>query len=106
MNRFKIDLSWWVVLGTMLVTGTAGCSTYYRDGPLVYRSEYYHHPYHYHYYPSTRVYFHIFSGHYYHRDRYHWKRVRELLPKHRLGRRDRVRTLDRCGQAVFQAQAA
>jgi hypothetical protein len=91
MNRFTIDLSWWIVLGAVLVTGTAGCTAYYRDGPPVYRSEYYHHPYRYHYYPSTRVYFHISSGHYYHRDRDHWKRVRELPPKHRLDRHDRVR---------------
>jgi hypothetical protein len=91
MNRIKIDLSWWMVLGAVLVTGTGGCTAYYRDGPPVYRSEYYHHPYRYHYYPSTRVYFHISSGHYYYRDHDHWKRVRELPPKYRLDRRDRVR---------------
>ncbi len=91
MSGFRIDISWWMVLGAVLLTGMVGCTAYYRDGPPVYRSSYYHHPYHYHYYPSTRVYFHISSGHYYYRDHDHWKRARHLPPHHRLDRRDRVR---------------
>lgn len=91
MNKSKLVELWYLVLGVVLLTGIAGCTAYYRDGPPVYSSAYYQHPYHYHYYPSTRVYFHISSGHYYYRDGDHWKRVRELPTKYRLDRRERVR---------------
>ncbi len=91
MNRVYIDISWWVVLGAVLLAGMVGCTTYYRDGPPYYTSAYHHHPYHYHYYPRADIYFHISSGYYYYRDGGHWKRHRKLPPKHRLDRHDRVR---------------
>lgn len=91
MSGVRINICWRILLGALLLAGISACTAYYRDGPPVYRSDYYHHPYHYHYYPSTRVYFHLSSGHYYYRDGDHWRRTRELPHQHRLDRRDRVR---------------
>ena len=91
MNRAKIDISWRVVMGAVLLTGVVGCASYYRGGPPIYTSAYYQYPYRYHYYPSARIYYHISSGDYYYRDADHWKRARDLPPRHRLDRRDRVR---------------
>ncbi len=83
-----------VMIISVLITlsGTAGCVYEpYRGGPPVYRSAYRHYPYHYYYYPSTRVYFHLHSGdYYYHRDK-RWHRAHVLPPHVFLDRRDRVR---------------
>jgi len=91
MSRVRINICWRILLGAVLLAGISACTAQYRDGPPVYRSDYYHKPYHYHYYPSSRVYFHISSGNYYYRGRDHWKRTRKLPRHYILDRRDRVR---------------
>ncbi|MDX1697075.1 MAG: hypothetical protein R3308_02260 [Thiohalobacterales bacterium] len=90
MNSKPFGITWRIILLALLVLSGAGCTAYYRDGPPVYSSTYYHYPYRYHYYPSSSVYFHLYSGDYYYRDTHHWKRVKQLPPKYHLDRHDRV----------------
>ncbi len=91
MSRFGIGVSLRVALTALLLAGIVGCSGYYRGGPPIYRSAYYHYPYHYYYYPSTSVYFHISSGYYHYRDGDYWRRAKKLPPKYHLDSHDRVR---------------
>jgi len=84
-NRYRRMLA-----GIVLLAGIAGCTAYYREGPPVYRSAYYDYPNYYYYYPSSGVYFHIYSGYYYYPDHDRWIRVRELPHKYHLDRHDRV----------------
>lgn len=46
--------------------------------------------YDYHYYPSARAYFHLYSDYYYYRPYNTWLRVRTLPPGIYLGPRERV----------------
>lgn len=81
-----------VLLAAVMVLGSGCAYDTYRPGPYSrapghYRPAYY---YDYHYYPSTRVYFHLYTGHYYYRPRDTWVRVRSLPAHTYLGPRDRV----------------
>jgi hypothetical protein len=90
MNSIILKLVWRGGLIALLATGPAGCSTYYRDGPPLYSSAYYHYPYRYYYYPGTDIYYHLSSGDYYYSDGRRWKRDKQLPPQHQLDHRDRV----------------
>jgi len=76
-----------------VMTLASGCAyDTYRPGPYA-RSSVYYRPaylYDYHYYPSTRVYFHVYSGYYYYRPYNTWLRVRKLPPHIYLGPGDRI----------------
>lgn len=78
-----------VIAGVAIMLGLSACT--YHGGPPVYTSAYYHPPYHYHYYPSTRVYFHLSTGYYHYRSDGHWRRAKTLPPHIRLDRYDRRR---------------
>ncbi|HSH42455.1 MAG TPA: hypothetical protein VK973_10075 [Arenicellales bacterium] len=71
----------------------SGCAyDVYHPGPrysstVQYRPAY---TYDYHYYPSARVYFHLYSGYYYYRPYNTWLRVRTLPPNIYLGPQERV----------------
>jgi hypothetical protein len=59
----------------------------YARTPAHYRPVY---NYDYHYYPNTRVYFHLSSGYYYYRPYNTWLRVRTLPPNIYLAPQERV----------------
>jgi hypothetical protein len=78
-----------LVLSTFILACVLSC-TYYPDRNR-YNQDYYYDTYYYHYYPTSRVYFHIYSGEYYHYHDRKWVKVRRLPPYIRLDPRDRVR---------------
>jgi len=59
----------------------------YPRSTVAYRPAY---TYDYHYYPSTRVYFHLYSGYYYYRPYKTWLRVKRLPPSIYIGPGERV----------------
>lgn len=77
-----------LTLAFTLVLG--GCYGIYHEGPPLYSSAYYDYPYHYYYYPSVGVYYHLYSGEYYYRRDGYWRHERTLPPHYRLDRKDRV----------------
>ena len=86
------------------VTLASGCAyDTYRPGPYA-RSSVYYRPgylYDYHYYPSTQVYFHIYSGYYYYRPYRTWLRVRKLPPHIYLGPGERIHLRIRSARPYF-----
>lgn len=91
MSSFKFRRFLLEVFVVVMITGVAGCSSYYHDGPPIYKRAYYHDPYHYYYYPSVDVYFHIHSGRYYYRDGGRWHGSLTLPHRYHLDHHDRVR---------------
>jgi len=78
-----------LILIILIFSTVASCA--YNDDRYPYDSGYYYDPYIYHYYPSTGVYFHIYSGDYYHYHRKTWIKVRRLPENIRIYPNDRVR---------------
>ncbi len=70
--------------------GSVSCAPYH-GAPHVYAPAYREYPHHYHYYPSTGVYFHLYTGYYYYHSDGHWVRTKKLPPRLYLSDRDRVR---------------
>lgn len=93
MPTMKLTRAAITILVTAIAALTAGCAyDVYRPGPygrsvVTYRPAY---TYDYHYYPSARVYFHLYSGYYYYRPYNTWLRVRRLPPHIYLGPGERV----------------
>lgn len=75
----------------LLLAILPGC-VYYDPAPysrpdVRYQSPYY---YDYHYYPSTGIYFNVYSGRYYYRSRNRWIQARVLPPHIYIGPRERI----------------
>ena len=77
------------LLAGSLVTGISGCDDGVRVKSVSYGSSYYD-PFDYYYYPYSRIYFSISTGHYYYPEGNRWLKVRTLPSRYYLDRRDRV----------------
>lgn len=94
-KRSRIATASLVPAALMVFSSTIipGCAyNRYDPGPysrphVRYQSPYY---YDYHYYPSARVYFHVYSGSYYYRSRNTWIQARVLPPNIYIGPRERI----------------
>lgn len=72
----------------LLSLGLAGC-TYVADHRFPPPQASYHHHYDYYYYPHWDVYFHLYSGYYYYRDRGSWHHAKVLPNRYHLDGRHR-----------------
>ena len=78
-----------LILLALFFSAVTSCAHY--DDYYGHDGAYYYDPYDYHYYPSIGVYFHVYSGDYYHYHKRAWVKGRKLPSNIRIDPRDRVR---------------